>query len=45
MSQENRPSHETWWSNWGQPVAYIVLGIVCVVGAIVLALILVGAIF
>jgi hypothetical protein len=35
----------TWWSNWGKPAAYLLLGIIGVVAAVVIALVLVGVLF
>jgi hypothetical protein len=37
--------HESWWSTWGKPAAYLLLGVLGVVGAMLLALILLGVIF
>jgi hypothetical protein len=37
--------NEGWWSSWGKPASYLLLGIVAVVRPILLALILVGVIF
>ena len=36
---------ETWWSIWGKPAAYLLLGIVGVVAAVLIALVLVGVLF
>jgi hypothetical protein len=40
-----RPPHESWWSVWGKPVAYLLLGIVGVVAAMLLAVIVIVLIF
>jgi hypothetical protein len=47
MSWEDKAPrpHETWWSSWGKPAAYLLLGIVCVVAAVLIALVLVGVLF
>jgi hypothetical protein len=34
--------HETWWSTWGKPAAYLLLGILGIAGATVLALVIAG---
>jgi hypothetical protein len=40
-----RPPHESGWSAWGKPVAYLLLGIVGVVAAMGLAVIIIVVIF
>jgi hypothetical protein len=40
-----RSPHESWWSAWGKPVAYLLLGIVGVVAAMGLAVIVIVVIF
>jgi hypothetical protein len=47
MSSEDEGSrrHLTWWSTWGKPAAYLLLGIVGVVAAMAIALLLVGVLF
>ena len=46
MSWEDAPQRrQTWWSTWGKPAAYLLLGIVGVVGAMLLALWLLGVVF
>ena len=46
MSQEDRSHyHQSWWDSWGKSVAFLLLGIVGVVGAILGALIIAGVIF
>jgi hypothetical protein len=37
--------HETWWSSWGKPAAFLVLGIIGVVAAVLIALVVVGVLF
>jgi hypothetical protein len=37
--------HESWWSTYGKPIGYLLLGIVGVVAAVLVALIIAGAIF
>jgi hypothetical protein len=36
--------HQSWWSTYGKPIGYLLLGIVGVVAAVLLALIIVGKI-
>ena len=44
--EENAPRpRETWWSTWGKPAAYLLLGIIGVVGAVLISLWLVGVLF
>jgi hypothetical protein len=44
--QEHAPRpRETWWSAWGKPAAYLLLGIVGVVAALLIALLLAGVLF
>jgi len=46
VSAEGRgPGHESWWSTYGKPMGYLVLGIVGVLAAMLLALIILGVIF
>lgn len=43
MSWKDRPVvHESWWSAWGKPVVFFLIGIIVVVAAILLALVLAG---
>ena len=43
MSWKDGPVvHESWWSAWGKPIAFFLIGIVVVVAAILLALVLAG---
>jgi hypothetical protein len=43
VTWKDRPVvHESWWSTWGKPVAFFLIGIVVVVAAILLALVLAG---
>jgi len=37
--------HETWWNTYGKTIAYLVLGILAVLGAMFGALVLLGVIF
>ena len=47
VSREDKapPPHETWWSSWGKPVAYLLLGIIGVVAVMGIAVLLVVVLF
>ena len=44
--EEDAPRpRETWWDTWGKAATYLLLGIIAVVGAVLIALWLVGVLF
>jgi hypothetical protein len=46
MSPEDHGTyHESWWNSWGKSAAFLLLGIVAVLAAMLLALIILGVIF
>jgi hypothetical protein len=46
VSPEDRGHyHESWWNAWGKSVAFLLLGIVAVLGAMFGALVILGVIF
>ncbi len=46
MSQEDRGQyHQSWWNSWGRSTAFLLLGVIGVLGAMFGALVLLGIIF